>query len=427
MAEGRDVTGSPRPYLVTTPVRVLKDEAGAIASAQEAAAEIAVLAADHRLQNQMPWRQAEILSQSGVTTIGLPKVLGGIGTRLSTIVETIRIISSADGGVGQLLHIHNIMIRGLASRPPGPLRDRLVADVLAGKRFGNAGAEVGGRTQAERKTRAKRNADGKWVVNGAKFYATGAYLAEWISSGANTDEGPIGFLVHRDTPGLFLDDDWDAFGHQHSVSGGVRFQDLVLEDEELVSLRVASPGGAGQASPPVRTGHSSLQILHAGIDTGIARGALEAATRYLREHAHVWIDADVDHAAREPMIVHRIGEYAIAVRVAESLLRDAGRLFDEYQAIAAAGGDNDHLQDEVILAVAAARAQSDHAAVSIGSDLFSLLGASSAYKRFNLNRFWGDARVHTTHDPIRWRIHHIGNYYLNGVPPDSHRLAAQRR
>lgn len=409
--------------LITTPVRVLASEAEAITAAHEAAAEIALLAKDHHLQHKIPFRQAEILSQSGVTTIAVPKELGGLGASIATIVETVRIISTADGGVGQLLQIHNVMLRGVLQRRAGEARDLLINDIFAGKRLGHAGAEVGGKTKFDHKTQAIRNANGKWVVNGSKFYTTGSHLAEWISAGAKTAEGDIGFLVNRNTPGVVLADDWDAFGQQHSVSGSVHFENLILDDR-FVTLRskdVISVDAKDTA--PVRTGLTWPQILHAAIDTGIARGALDAAVDYLQNHSHVWVDADVDRASQEPLIIKQIGEYAIEVRTAESLLRDAAILFDEYRNTA----NNDHLQDELILAVASARAQSDHASITISSDFFSLIGASSAYNKFNLNRFFGDSRVHTTHDPIRWRLHHIGNYYLNGIPPDEYSAASAKK
>jgi alkylation response protein AidB-like acyl-CoA dehydrogenase len=413
-----------KPQLVTGPVRPLADEAEAIAAAHEAAAAIAAISADRAERRRIPYRQAEILSQSGLTTISVPRELGGIGASIATLTEAVRIVSTADGGVGQLLQIHYVMARGILSRGPSELRDRLIADLLAGKRLGNAGAEVGGRNKFDHKTRAVRNADGKWVVNGAKFYATGCFLAEWILTGAQTEEGPIGLLLHRDTPGLFLDDDWDAFGQVHSVSGGIRFEDLVVEDDAFVSHRQRDPAPAATGDgTPIRTGLTFPQILHAAIDTGIARGALDAATHYIRNHSNVWIDADVARAAEEPLIIKRIGEYAVAVRLAESLLRDAAELFDAYFA----SGQDPALQDELILAVATVRAQSDHASLHISSDMFSVLGASSSYRKFNLDRFWADARVHTTHDPIRWRQHHIGNYYLNGVPPDEYSAALARK
>ena len=393
------------------------NEAEAIAAAHEAAALIAIISADPAERNRVPHEQSAILERSGITTVGLPPEHGGLGASVATIVEITRIISAANGGVGQLVQIHFMMLRGLLRRPADALRQRIIADVRAGKRLAHAAAEVGGKHKFDTRARAERRTDGKWVVNGAKFYATGSYLAEWIFSGAKGDEGQIGFIVHRDTPGLFLDNDWNAFGQRHSMSGGVRFVDLVL-DEDQVTLPTA-----GAPAKPERTGLTWAQILHAAIDAGIARGAFEAAIAYLNSHANVWIDADVERAVQEPLIIKRIGDYAVALRVAESLLRDAANLYDDYLA----AGRPETLDDELILSVAAARVNTDEAALLISSDMFSLLGASSSYRRFNLDRFWADVRVHTTHDPIRWRLHHVGDYYLNGTPPHEYSAVAIRR
>lgn len=393
------------------------DEAAAIAAAHEAAALIAAISADPAERSRIPHEQSAILERSGVTTVALSPEEGGIGASVATIVEITRIISAADGGVGQLVQIHNMMLRGLLRRPNDALRRRVIADIAAGKRLGHAAAEVGGKHKFDIRTSAARNAQGQWVVNGAKFYATGSYLAEWISSGAKTEDGQIGFLVHRDTPGLILDDDWHSFGQRHSVSGGVRFENLVLEDWQV------SLPGTGAPQKPERTGLTWAQINHAAIDAGIARGAFEAAIHYLNNNSNVWIDAEVERAVQEPLIIKRIGDYAVALRVAESLLRDAAELYDAYNA----KGRPSDLDDELILAVAAARVKTDEAALLISSDMFSLLGASSSYRKFNLDRFWADVRVHTTHDPVRWRLHHVGDYYLNGTPPHEYSAAAIRR
>lgn len=401
---------------IPQPTRRLASEAEAIAAARQAADAIAEISRDPAQNEQLPWRQAEILSQSGVTAIALPKELGGLGASVATIVETVRLISVADGGVGQLLQIHNVMIRGLATGFAPEVRDRLVADVLAGKRFGNALAEVGGKNKFDHKTFATRQPDGSLVLNGAKFYATGSFLAEWISLSAGSTEGPINILLHRDTPGLELVDDWRAFGQQHSVSGTVRFKDLVV-DERYVPRRPQGPGGLP------RTGLTWPQILHAAIDTGIARGALDAAIHHLNHHSRPWVDAEVERAVQEPHIIKTIGEYAVAVRAAEALLREAAALFDQHKQ----DPDSKPLQDELILAVAAARAASDQASLHIASDMFSLLGANASLSQWNLDRFWRNARVHTTHDPIRWRLHHVGNYHLNGVDPAEYGAALRER
>ncbi|MDH1632523.1 acyl-CoA dehydrogenase family protein [Pseudomonas mosselii] len=385
------------------PARRITHEAEAIDIARQVAGEIAALAADRGNNRQLPRRQAELLSSSGLTAIGVPAQFGGLGASVATIVETVRLVSTADGGVGQLLQIHNVMLRGVLGGYPDEVRDRVLADVLAGKRLGNALAEVGGKNKFALKTRVERRPDGKLVLNGSKFYSTGAYLAEWISLTAASEDGGAGVLLHRDTPGLTLVDDWDAFGQQHSVSGTVKFDEIVL-DERFVTFR---------SGPMKRTGLTFPQILHAAIDSGIAAGALQAALDYLREHARAWVESGVERASDEPHIIRQVGEYAVALRGAESVLREAARVFDAHERDPA----DKALEDELILSVATARAHADGAALKIASDLFSLLGASASLSKWNLDRFWRDARVHTTHDPIRWRLHNVGNYYLNGVDP----------
>ncbi|MDC7123913.1 hypothetical protein OMK64_20480, partial [Cellulomonas fimi] len=169
---------------------------------------------------------------------------------------------------------------------------------------------------------------------------------------------------NRNAPGLTLVDDWEAFGQKNSVSGTVKFDNIVL-DEDYVSRR---------KGPMKRTGLTFPQILHAAIDTGIAAGALAAAVDYLKHNARPWVESGVEHANDEPHIIQQIGEYAVALRAAESLLRDAARVFDLHEL----NPENKELQDELILSVATARAHSDSASLKISSDIFSLLGASSS-------------------------------------------------
>src|SRR5690606_34804119 len=134
----------------------------AIAAAHEAAAEIRKLAQDASLNDKVPQRQADILSEYGLTAIYVPKRFGGLGASIATVVEVVRIISAADGGVGQILQIHNVMIQGVFNRTDDDFRRRLIADILAGKRFGNALAEGKGKGKGGL-TRVERNAQGKLI------------------------------------------------------------------------------------------------------------------------------------------------------------------------------------------------------------------------------------------------------------------------
>jgi alkylation response protein AidB-like acyl-CoA dehydrogenase len=72
--------------------------------------------------------------------------------------------------------------------------------------------------------------------------------------------------------------------------------------------------------------------------------------------------------------------------------------------------------------VAAAKAHAAGTAVTLADALFEVSGTRSALNSLNLHRHWRDARTHTLHDPVRWKIQHLGRYVLNGTRPPRHGL-----
>ncbi|HWL87238.1 MAG TPA: acyl-CoA dehydrogenase family protein, partial [Polyangiaceae bacterium] len=73
---------------------------------------------------------------------------------------------------------------------------------------------------------------------------------------------------------------------------------------------------------------------------------------------------------------------------------------------------------EASIAVAEARALTTEVALAASSQLIELAGARATLAEHGLDRYWRDARTHTLHDPVRWKYHAVGNYYLNDeLPP----------
>ena len=58
-----------------------------------------------------------------------------------------------------------------------------------------------------------------------------------------------------------------------------------------------------------------------------------------------------------------------------------------------------------------------HIAIEATNRLFELAGTRATLVHHNLDRYWRNARVHTLHDPVRWKYHAVGNYYLNDENP----------
>jgi alkylation response protein AidB-like acyl-CoA dehydrogenase len=155
------------------------------------------------------------------------------------------------------------------------------------------------------------------------------------------------------------------------------------------------------------------QFIHAAVDTGIARAALDEGGELVRTLARPWGESGVDQAAEEPLVVQKFGELALLVRSAEALLEKAGDAID----VARRAPADPDTATEASLAVTAARAQADTAAVTVASDVFALIGTRAATREHNFDRHWRNARTHTLHDPRRWKIQHLGNHALNGITP----------
>ena len=72
---------------------------------------------------------------------------------------------------------------------------------------------------------------------------------------------------------------------------------------------------------------------------------------------------------------------------------------------------------EVALASAEAKVLAHRAALRIGEGLFDVCGARATRATLGLDRFWRNARTHTLHDPIDYKLRDIGRFALEGILP----------
>ena len=215
--------------------------------------------------------------------------------------------------------------------------------------------------------------------------------------------------VPRDAPGLTVVDDWDGMGQRTTASGTVRLDGVPVPADRVVPHHLTFTG-------PQLHG-ATAQLLHAAIDAGIAAGALAQAAEFVRTASRPWFESGCDTAAEDPLLIQRFGELAIRVRAADALLAAAAEAVDT-----ARGNLTDDTAAEASIAVAAAKVTAAEAAVETGSALFEVSGTRSALDSLNLHRYWRDARTHTLHDPVRWKVQHIGRHVLNGTRPPRHGL-----
>ncbi|WP_425929334.1 SfnB family sulfur acquisition oxidoreductase [Pseudomonas sp. NyZ201] len=385
-------------------VPVIADDAQALAIAEQIAGALQQDSVLRDRERRLPHAELELFSRSGLWGISVPKAYGGAGVSNVTLAKVIARIAQADSSLGQIPQNHFYALEVLRVNGSEAQKQRLYAEVLAGVRFGNALAELGTKTAHDRTTRLTR--DGEQLrINGRKFYATGAIYAQRIPTSVGDESGvqQLAF-VPADSAGLKVIDDWSGFGQRTTGSGSVVFDNVPVDADDVVPFQ-----SAFERPTPVGP---LAQILHAAIDTGIARAAYEDALHFVRTRTRPWIDSGNDKASEDPLTLKSFGHLAIRLHAAEALLERAGEFLDRAQA-----EPNADSVAAASIAVAEARAISTEISLAAGSTLFELAGSQATLAEHGLDRHWRNARTHTLHDPVRWKYHAIGNYYLNEQNP----------
>jgi alkylation response protein AidB-like acyl-CoA dehydrogenase len=196
-------------------------------------------------------------------------------------------------------------------------------------------------------------------------------------------------------------------GQKTTASGTVILHDVRIKKEHVVPIwkAFARPTAAGCIS----------QFIQAAIDAGLARGALQDTLGYVRKYTRPWIDSGLKSATEDPYIIQQIGDIQIRLRAAEAVLDLAADAID--QALLDSSEEN---VTTATLRTAEAKVLTTEVAILASNKLFELAGTRSTLEEYGLDRHWRNARVHTLHDPVRWKYHIIGNHLLNGVNPPRH-------
>lgn len=390
--------------------------AQAFAVAQRLAADFAPGAAERDRERALPYAEVDRLAASGLLAITVPAAHGGADLPPSAVAEVTRILATADPNIAQIPHSHFVYVNLLRLAGTAPQQQRYFGRVLDGGRIANAQSERGGATVADIATTLRPVGD-RFRVDGVKYYCTGSLFADLFAVLTRLDdpEGRSGlepgeYIVYlpADTPGVRVADDWNGIGQRTTGSGTVSFDEVLVDRDQAIprSGAVRAPTGYG----------AFAQLLHAAIDTGIARGALTAATQFVRTNSRPWFEAGVANAVDDPLLIQRFGELSVAVTAAEATLSSAGWTLDAAIRIDPSAAN----VAQASLAVATAKVLADRAANDVSAALFEVAGTRSAAADLNLHHFWRNARTHTLHDPVRWKYQHIGRALLHDAAPPLH-------
>lgn len=382
---------------------IIQSDAEALDIAHALAEQFKSNAIQRDAQRILPFQEIEAYSQSGLWAITVPKQYGGAEVSSLTVAKIIALMSGVDGSIGQIPQNHFYALEVLRNTGTEQQKQKLYAEVLKGARFGNALAEFKTKNATQKQTAITPTEHG-FVVNGEKFYCTGSLFAHRIPTLVKDHENRefLAFIA-RESEGLELIDDWSGFGQRTTGSGTVKFNNVQVATEDIIPFDTAF-SQATLVGP-------FAQIMHAAIETGIARAAFEETLHRVRQ-ARPWIDSGVDQATADPLTLFELGRIVADVRASEVLLKQAARSIDAAKPQPTAANIA-----KASLDVAKVRAHSTETALKASSKLIELAGSRGSQREDGLDRFWRNARVHTLHDASRWKYYFIANHLLNGVLP----------
>ncbi|WP_341807759.1 SfnB family sulfur acquisition oxidoreductase [Paraburkholderia caledonica] len=392
---------------------VLRSDDEALHTAQVLAERFAVDAARRDSERILPVKELDACSQAGLWAMTVPREYGGAQVSYATVAQVFAILAAADPSIAQIQQNHNSAVFWIWKTGNAQQRSFFLGEILRGARFGNANVDAnvyaGGLESSASAMTILPVRDG-FTLSGQKLYSTGALFADYVSTiGLDEQSRRIVAVVPAGYPGMKIIDDWQSFGQKTTASGTV-----ILDRVWLPALNVL-PIHQSYALWPQ---NAVTQISHVGIDAGIARAAIDATIAFIRERDAASGSpsgaSPIASAALggDPYVIHQIGELVTRLHAAEALMERAGREIDRCLA--------DTTPDSIAaasIAVAQAKALTTEIALEASTRLFELAGTRSTHPSFNLDRHWRNARVHTVHDPVRWKYAAIGDFYLNGVRP----------
>ncbi|MGG2098706.1 SfnB family sulfur acquisition oxidoreductase [Acinetobacter haemolyticus] len=399
---------SSNPSVIQTPVQLILNDQQAINAAYQVA-DFALEERNKRDQNRiLPTEQIHLLSQKGLGGIRIPKQYGGAFVSNKTLAHVFRILSKADANVGQIPQNQFGLLNFINITGSDAQKQFIYTEVLAGKRIANGGPEKNSKdTKAIQTTLTLEN--GQYLLNGEKFYSTGTSFADWLAIRALHPDGyTVLTIIDRHAVGVEVINDWNGFGQRTTASGTVKLHNVVANPALFFDERIIAD------TPNVRGAYS--QLLQVAIDVGIAEAAFDDTLSSIRK-ARPIIDAGVEKASEEHYTLQEVGKLNILLDAAILLLDEAAEYLDELDQLTEISAEQ---AARASILVAEAKIYANDAALHISEKLLELGGSRASLSQHNLDQHWRNARVHTLHDPVRWKFHAIGDYYLNGTPPARH-------
>jgi alkylation response protein AidB-like acyl-CoA dehydrogenase len=278
-------------------------------------------------EERFPHEVVKPMGEMGLFGMQVPEQYGGAGMKCHDFVVALEEVARADASVGLTMASHNSLCTGhifLASNEAQ--KEKYLPRLASGEVLGGWGlTEPGSGSDAgAARTRAVRQADGKWVINGTKTFITqgsvgGVFVVMASTSPEKKAKGLTAFIIERGMPGFRTGKKIHKMGLRASDTTELIFEDVTVGDEQRLgdidngffdTLKVLDKGRIGIGAWSV----------------GIGRAAFEASRRYAKERVQFGKSLSEFQA-----IQHMLADMATELDAARLLVWKAAWMQDQGQ------------------------------------------------------------------------------------------------
>ncbi len=362
----------------------------------------------HDREASFPFASFDILREIGWLSAPIPREYGGEECALADLVAAQTALAKIDMALAFACGMHLMSIGSERSNRnwPDQLRERIFRSVVEDGALCNQVAtepdlgspQGGGRPQ----TALTPEGPGRWRINGRKSFTTLAPALTWFLTYCALEDGSemlARVAVHRDSPGLRIEETWDVVGLRSTGSHDIWFENVAISDDEFLVRQ--DPARAGQ-----RYGDFAwFALLVAAASLGVAEAARDYTVEFARNRRPTGAPGVIGSL---PLVRAQIGEIDLRIMSARALLYETASAWDQLDRDAHA---------QLGPRIAAAKLHAGDLAVEVVDRCMRLVGGVSLHRSQPLERYYRDVRGPLHNPPITPRgLELIASAALDPLP-----------
>lgn len=343
--------------------------------------------------------ERDLIRESGLLKVLIPKEFGGWGGTWTDVVEIVRIFAKYDSSLAHVYGYHFVNLItshlwGNAKQQEYYYRETVKNNWFWGNAFNPVAIELQAHKEKEH-----------FVLNGIKTFCTGSVDSDnLIVSALNADQDDLFVaIVPTNREGVTVNEDWDNFGQRQTDSGTVTFTNVIVKENEILRN-----GFEASEFAKLRINISHFILNH--LFLGIMEGAFEEAKKYTETKTrprspHVTLAID------DPSIQQHYGEFYVQIEAARLLVEKTDEIFQRLWDKGIAVTEEE--RRELDYAVYAAKVFTTKAGLDITSRVFEVMGSRSTAGHYGFDRFWRNMRTMTLHVPVDTVTQDLGKWVLH--------------